>query len=67
MGVIVMDLSNPNEYALLILAAAKPLSRLSGFHQAIADRLAAKGLLRLVNGEWYPTRAGLDVIRTTIH
>jgi hypothetical protein len=66
-GVFVMDLCNPNEYALLILAAAKPLTRLSEFHQAIADRLVAKGFLRLMNGEWYPTRAGLEAIRATVH
>ena len=62
-----MIVTNRNEYALLSLAAVKPLACLPDFHKAIADRLASKGLLRQQNGEWHPTAAGLKVIRKTVH
>jgi hypothetical protein len=59
--------TNRNEYALLTLAAVRPLRKLPKFHKAIADRLASKGLLRQADGAWHPTAAGLRVIHQTLH
>lgn len=58
---------NPNELAMLTLAAHKPLKGLGEFHLAIAARLAAKGLLLCRDGHWYPTAAALAAMRVTVH
>jgi len=55
------------DWALLELAANRPLGELPEFHLAIAKRLETRGFLRFWCGRWFATPAGLTALARTLN
>ena len=62
-----MHTIDQNDYALLELAAMKPIGFLPPLHLSAAETLVRRGLLKREGEQWLPTRIGLHLLGRTIH
>ncbi len=62
-----MHAIDENDYALLELAAMKPIGFLPPLHLSVAETLVLRGYMKLEGQHWLPTRTGLQVLGRVVH